>query len=59
MIRDDGTVELDRELLQKIRDEAEEQASVFGTNQQWKRALENLAHAADVLDAYQGRSQIK
>lgn len=46
----------EREELQEIRVRAAEHASIVGLNPLWKRAYEDLAFAASVLDAFVARS---
>ncbi len=41
----------DREDLQRIRGHAHSELKRGGLDSNWKRALENLQHAADCLDA--------
>ncbi|KKM68371.1 hypothetical protein LCGC14_1461500 [marine sediment metagenome] len=45
----------DREELQRIEVKARE-ASRAVRNEGWKRALQDLEHAANVLDAFEARS---
>lgn len=48
-----------REYLQKLREEASSAARAQGLNTGWKRAYEDLAHAANVIDALWARCEVK
>jgi len=48
-----------REHLQGIRDQAHEAAKTWGLNSSWKRVYEDLAHAANTLDAFWARAEVR
>ncbi len=49
-------MELNRETLQEIREEAWELSQVEGTNEGWQRAYLRLFDACNEIDAFIGRS---
>ena len=47
-----------REYLQKLREEAKWEAALDGLNPDWERVYADLAHAANVLDAFWARCEV-
>ena len=52
-------MKLNREFLQKLREEAESHADKEGILDDWKRVYLRLADSASELDAYIARSTLK